>query len=235
MSGPRVVSLVPSATETLLALGVVPVACTRFCEQPDLVHVGGTKNPDVAAIVGLAPDLVVMDEEENRREDFEALSSAGLAVFATAVRDLADVDGAMAALAERVGARFEPAPPPAPAGRRGTAFVPIWRRPWMALGTPTYASSVLAALGFENVMAGSAPYPQVELAAVADRHPDVVLAPDEPYPFAERHRAELSLLGAPVVFLDGKDLFWWGWRSAGALTRLEAQLGPLARELARGS
>ena len=64
---PRVVSLVPSVTETLLAWGIQPVACTRFCEQPSLHHVGGTKDPDVAAIADLGPDLVVVDEEENRR------------------------------------------------------------------------------------------------------------------------------------------------------------------------
>ncbi len=73
----RVVSLVPSATETLRALGVTPVACTRFCEQPDLETVGGTKDPQVDAIVALAPDLVVVNDEENRREDADALVAAG--------------------------------------------------------------------------------------------------------------------------------------------------------------
>ncbi|MEY2588091.1 MAG: hypothetical protein QOJ67_75, partial [Acidimicrobiaceae bacterium] len=63
----RIVSLVPSATESLLAWGVTPVAVTRFCEQPELLAVGGTKDPDVAAIVALRPDLVVLCEEENRR------------------------------------------------------------------------------------------------------------------------------------------------------------------------
>ena len=48
----RVVSLVPSTTETLLAWDVDVVACTRFCEQPHLRHVGGTKDPDTAGIVG---------------------------------------------------------------------------------------------------------------------------------------------------------------------------------------
>jgi ABC-type enterochelin transport system substrate-binding protein len=72
----RVVSLVPSVTETLLAWGLPVAACTRFCEQPDLVHVGGTKDPDLDAIVGLEPDVVVMDREENRRDDAEALMAA---------------------------------------------------------------------------------------------------------------------------------------------------------------
>ncbi|MDX6717722.1 MAG: hypothetical protein QOH30_4280, partial [Baekduia sp.] len=100
----RVVSLVPSATETLLAWGIVPVACTRFCEQPSLPAVGGTKDPDVAAIVGLRPDLVVVDEEENRREDHGELIAAGIDVHVLAVRSLADVDRQLGALATRVGA-----------------------------------------------------------------------------------------------------------------------------------
>jgi len=64
---PRVVSLVPSVTETLVAWGVPPIACTRFCEQPDIAHVGGTKRPKLERIIELEPDLVVMCDEENRR------------------------------------------------------------------------------------------------------------------------------------------------------------------------
>ena len=66
----NVVSLVPSVTETLSAWGVTPIACTKYCERPDLHHVGGTKNPEVEAIVALEPDLVVVDVQENRLEDF---------------------------------------------------------------------------------------------------------------------------------------------------------------------
>ena len=81
-SAMKIVSLVPSVTETLLAWDITPVACTRYCEQPDLRHVGGTKNPDVDAIIALSPDLVVLDAEENRREDHDALVAAGISVHA---------------------------------------------------------------------------------------------------------------------------------------------------------
>ena len=84
----RVVSLVPSVTETLTAWNVEPIACTRFCERPDLPHVGGTKNPDIAAIVALAPDLVVVDRQENRREDADALGRAGLQLSVLDVRSI---------------------------------------------------------------------------------------------------------------------------------------------------
>jgi ABC-type Fe3+-hydroxamate transport system substrate-binding protein len=222
---PRVVSLVPSVTETLLAWGVEPVACTRFCEQTQLHHVGGTKDPDLAAIGDLAPDLVVLDEEENRREDHDALVAAGLAVHVLAVRDLAGLDEQMAALAGAVGARWEPigaveAPEPS-----RSAWVPIWKRPWMALGEPTYGSAVLRALGIANVAAADGAYPEVEPSAARQRGADVVVAPSEPYPFGERHRSELTQAADDVRFVDGRDLLWWGARTSGALERLATTLG----------
>jgi ABC-type hemin transport system substrate-binding protein len=216
----RVVSLVPSATETLLAWGITPVACTRFCEQPEIRAVGGTKNPDVAAIVELAPDLVVVDEEENRREDHDALIEAGLEVHALAIRSVHDLDPQLSALADRVGASWEPIGtlPEAPASTR--ALVPIWRRPWMALGEPTYGASLLAALGVAVVPNEAGPYPEVEL---DDLVADVVLVPSEPYDFKDAHLAELSKV-APTVRVDGQDLFWWGARTPAAIERLRAAL-----------
>ena len=225
----RVVSLVPSVTETLLSWDVVPIACTRFCEQPNLPHVGGTKDPDVAAIVALAPDLVVVDEEENRREDADALVAASLAVHVTAVRSLADVAPTLAALAARLNFEFS-----APKWRsdnhfgdqnRKRVFVPIWRRPWMTINADTYGSSLLAAAGVENVFADHPDrYPTIELDDARARGAELVLAPTEPYPFRERHRLELEAAVAPVRFVDGQDLFWWGARTPAALDRLRSQL-----------
>ena len=101
-AGSRVVSLVPSASETLVALGVPAVACTRFCELAGVPTVGGTKNPDVAAIVALAPDLVVVNDEENRWEDATAFIDAGIAVHSMSPRSVHDVGAEVRALAERV-------------------------------------------------------------------------------------------------------------------------------------
>jgi ABC-type Fe3+-hydroxamate transport system substrate-binding protein len=228
-------------TETLLAWGVRPVACTRFCEQPDLPHVGGTKNPDVDAIVALHPDLVVMCVEENRVEDADALAQAGVATAALTVESLDDVEVALRALAELATARADADADPAPARhdlaalatavadveRREAglrAFVPIWKRPWMTMAATTYGSSLLASLGVVNVFADAPDrYPEVTLEDAAARRPDVVLAPSEPYPFAERHVPQLEEV-APVVLVDGQDLFWWGTRTPSALTRLATQL-----------
>lgn len=230
-TAPRVVSLVPSVTETLLAWGVEPSGVTRFCEQPHLTQVGGTKNPDVAAIVALAPDLVVVNDEENRAEDAAELWAAGLAVHACSPRSVVDVPVALAALAraldldvaaDRLG---HPRSDVVPVGLR--AFVPIWRRPWMTLGTNTYGSSLLASFGVTTVSGGAADpgdrYPTVELADVEAAGPDVVLAPSEPYSFKPFHLDVLRQV-APVVEVDGQDLFWWGVRTPAAQGRLRAAI-----------
>ena len=158
------VSLVPSITETLLAWGASPLAVTRFCEAPDGVsRVGGTKNPDVDAIVALAPDLVIMDQEENRREDAEALERAGVTVHATTTSGPPRRCGSPPSRDSGLG--VGPTLPastrqPASMGRPGRLDVtsdhlagiragsrqlghpaqaqglgaPIWRRPWMSIG-----------------------------------------------------------------------------------------------------
>ena len=219
----RVVSLVPSVTETLRAWGLDPIAVTRFCEQPDLPMVGGTKDPDVAAIAALRPDLVVLDREENRREDADALTAAGLHLHVTHVIALADVAPMLDALAGAVGMRPMDASLHVAAARPVTrrAFVPIWRRPWMTCNGDTYGMSILRALGVAGCY-DDAPerYPTVELDDVIARRPDLVLLPSEPYPFAERHVAEARAMAADVRLVDGRDLFWWGVRTRDALDRL---------------
>jgi hypothetical protein len=216
------VSLVPSVTETLSAWDRTPIACTRFCERDDLEHVGGTKNPDVERIVRLSPDLVVVEAEENRREDHDALVDLGLDVLALHVRSLSDVNRAMGHLAERVESTWRDIDFGPTKAHRASVFIPIWRHPWMALGTPTYGADLLAHLGVSTIY-DNQPYPNVELEDVRARHPDVVWAPSEPYPFKERHRGELESV-APTYFVDGKDLFWWGERTRHALGRVDDQL-----------
>ncbi len=228
-AGPlRVVSLVPSVTETLLAWGIEPVAVTRFCEQPEFEAVGGTKDPDLDRIVELAPDLVVLCREENRWEDAEALTAAGLDIHVIDVRTVAGVALELAALAGAVDLGFGELRvagllgeveelPSEPASPR-SAFVPIWRKPWMSLADDTYGADVLRALGVRSVTTDHPDrYPTVSLEEMAAASPDLVIAPSEPYPFAERHRAELEAV-APVVFVDGADLFWWGVRTPAAIT-----------------
>jgi ABC-type hemin transport system substrate-binding protein len=226
----RIVSLVPSSTETLLALGADVVACSKYCEQPDLAHVGGTKNPDIAAIVALAPDLVVLDREENRIEDHDALVAACITVF---VSDVTDVSSGLAVVGQLCEAADVENPEsdwyfPDFSGTRRTAFVPIWRRPWMAISAATYGASLLSALGVDVVSFGDAAYPTVELSEVAAANPDLVLVPSEPYEFGDEHLIELAeaVPNAAVLRIDGQDLFWWGTRTPDALSRMARELAP---------
>lgn len=245
----RIVSLVPSLTETLFAIGAGPrvVAVTRYCEEPArevaaLPKVGGTKNPDVAAIAALAPDLVVVNAEENRREDFEALSALGLACFVTEPKTILDGIRTIARLGELTGCdagrtlaaeqeRRVRATLATITGRRPVRyFCPIWRKPWMTFNADTYAHDVLRAAGGANVCADDPTrYPTVTLAAVAEAAPEVVLLPDEPYRFTEKDRAALApladtpaLRAGRVHFVDGKALAWYGPRIADAVATFAA-------------
>ena len=212
-----------------------PVACTRFCEQPDLPAVGGTKNPDVEAIVALAPDVVIVNDEENRVEDADALTAAGLRVHSMSPRSVADVGPAVAALGHAIGADvpaslvaphwdrwLDEQRAAAPGARRRSAVL-IWRRPWMTTNADTYGSSLLDLLGVDNVFAGAGErYPEVTLEEIVARGADLVLLPDEPYAFRERHVREVAAAvpDADVRLVDGRDLFWWGVRTPAAVSRL---------------
>lgn len=230
----RIVSLVPSVTESLLAWGIEPVACTRFCEQPQLRHVGGTKDPDINGIVELSPDVVVVDREENRRDDAEQMVRRGLHVVDLHVTSLESAEAETRRLAELVGADFDPVPQTTCAPSTVTAFVPIWRRPWMTINSSTYGASLLASIGVAVSHADeSSPYPEVtsgELACLREqRGVGVVLLPTEPYAFADRHIPEIvDATGiSDVRIIDGRDLFWWGVRTAGARQRLAGVLADL--------
>ena len=110
-----------------------------------------------------------------------------------------------------------------------SAFVPIWRRPWMSISSATYGASLLAHLGIGLVQVDSDDaYPTVELAEIALAAPDLVLVPSEPYEFKPAHLGELheALPMAEIIEIDGQDLFWWGSRTPSAVSRLQAALAP---------
>jgi ABC-type Fe3+-hydroxamate transport system substrate-binding protein len=247
----RVVSLVPSLTEWLVSVGVGErlVGVTDWCAEPAevtarLPKVRGTKNPDLAAVRALAPDLVVANAEENRRIDVERLEAAGVAVYVTApvtvagavdeLRVLADVVGDLpgaAALDRRLraalaAARHRRTGRPEPA-RYACA---VWRDPWMWVGRATYAADLLALAGGEDVLDDpGGRYPRLEPAAVAALEPEVVLLPSEPYPFTEADAEEVAgWSGARVRLVDGRALTWYGPRIPSALQEARRLLGATA-------
>jgi ABC-type Fe3+-hydroxamate transport system substrate-binding protein len=228
----RVVSLVPSLTESVAvtAPGLL-VGATDWCSHPqdlEVTRVRGTKSPDVGAVVALAPDLVIANAEENREVDLDALRAAGLAVWVTYPRTvpeaLVSVERVLAAcgLAQPawLAEAFEVWAPPW-TGPRRTALVPIWRRPWMAVGSGTFTGDVLARLGVDNVLADHPErYPKVDLAALPPY--DLVVLPDEPYAFSPADGPEC--FDAPSVCVSGRLLTWYGPSLVQARTELAAAL-----------
>jgi ABC-type Fe3+-hydroxamate transport system substrate-binding protein len=219
----RVVSLVPSLTEAVAAS--VPGAlagATDWCTHPaglDVVRVGGTKNPKVERIVGLAPDLVLANEEENREPDLAALREAGLEVLVTEVRTVPqafdELERAMTACGapgrprwlEEAEAAWARLPVPE---IRTTAVVPVWRRPWMVLGRDTFAGDVLARLGVDNLYATHPErYPRIALEELREAAPGLVVLPDEPYRFTAADGPE-AFEGTPCALVSGRHLTWYG-------------------------
>lgn len=219
----RVVSLVPSLTEAVASTAPdLLVGATDWCSHPADLRVrriGGTKNPDVAAVVGLAPDLVIANEEENREPDLAALRAAGLRVLVTEVRDLDQAFRELhRVLVDGCGLRRPGWLDAAEAAWHGLpgadeplrAIVPIWRRPWMVLGRDTFAGDLLARLGVANVYAGHCDrYPRVPLADLLASDADLVVLPDEPYRFTADDGPE-AFPGLPAALVGGRHLTWYG-------------------------
>ena len=224
----RVVSLVPSLTEAVEAStpGQV-VGATAWCTHPAGLaaeRIGGTKNPDVARIVALRPDVVLANEEENRAADLAALREAGLAVWVTEIRTL---DQAFRSLdrmlttacglerrpawldeAEAAWAAVDALAQTTQAKRR--AVIPIWRRPWMVVGRDTFTGDVLRRLGVENVYAEHPErYPAIPVDELRAQGADLVVLPDEPYAFAAEDGPE-AFPGLPAALVSGRHLTWYG-------------------------
>lgn len=245
MPARRIVSLIPSITEILFAIGAGDrvVGCTIYCTEPpegvaNKTRVGGEKNPRLDVIRDLAPDLVIANVEENVREHVDTLRGWGIPVHVTYPRTVADgirLVGELGALLEvgeraraieaELRARYEQVRA-ATAGRRPRrVFCPIWRRPYMTINRDTYVHDMLAVAGGTNVF-GDEPrrYPEIALDQVAAADPEVILLPDEPYRFRRAHVAdfdpfpELSAVrNRRIHLVDGKLLSWYGPRIGEAL------------------
>jgi ABC-type Fe3+-hydroxamate transport system substrate-binding protein len=235
----RVVSIVPSLTEAVAATAPGLLAgATDWCTHPadlDVPRVRGTKNPDVDAIVALRPDLVVANAEENREPDLEALRAAGVPVWVTDVRALDAAFGSLERMlaacglarpawldeAERAWADATALSP------RRRAVVPIWRRPWMAVGLDTFTGAVLARLGVDNVLADVPDrYPRIDLGTLPPV--DLVVLPDEPYRFTADDGPE-AFPGVPAALVPGRHLTWYGPSLVEAPAVLLGRLGAALR------
>jgi ABC-type Fe3+-hydroxamate transport system substrate-binding protein len=239
VSAVRVVSLVPSLSEAVaLSLPDLLVGATDWCTHPPgltVTRVGGSKYPDLDAVLALHPDVVLVNVEENRQADADALRAAGVQVYVTYPRT---VDGALDELGRLLaflGAPTEPGwlraartawtavKPPRTARR---AIVPVWRRPWTVLGGDTFAGDVLNRLGVTNVYAEHPErYPRPAMAQLAADRPDLVVLPDEPYPFSAADGPE-AFGGVPCALVSGRHLTWYGPSLVDVPSLLREQLAP---------
>jgi ABC-type Fe3+-hydroxamate transport system substrate-binding protein len=223
LDGPprRVISLVPSLTETLFDLGAgdAVVGVTDFCifpENLDRPRLGGTKNPRIDAIRALAPDLVHMNLEENLRRHAEQIETFA-PTFVTEPKSVDDVATLIATLGAIHDRRERTADLLAELQRERellprrafTFAVAIWKKPWMWCGGDTYVSHLVEEAGGTNVLRDRERYPSLDVAKV---EADVIFLPDEPYAFTEADAAECD---APTVLgpFPGHLFTWHGTRT----------------------
>lgn len=244
----RIVSLCPSITEALFAMGAGPriVGVTDYCVHPregvaSLDKVGGSKLPDLDRIFALRPDLVVMNEEENRVEDFEEISARAIPVVrtfprtvldtASMLRDVGKAVGCEAA-AEKIARDVERAVEAALASSRGKpplrAACLVWMRPFMAVNRDTFVHDMMRIAGFENVFADRPErYPRLEARELeglrARQGLEAILLPNEPFEFVAQHATEIAALvrlpTARAVLCDGQALSWYGSRTPWGIER----------------
>jgi ABC-type Fe3+-hydroxamate transport system substrate-binding protein len=248
----RIISLVPSLTKTISDLGLAErlVGVTDFCvDPPDLwrriPRVGGTKNPDIAAITALNPTHIIVNAEENRREDIGRLAEIAplLNTFPKSPADVPNLLRDMDTFLKPAGGAREyilacnealaSAERNKGAGEfYGKRFLYlIWRNPWMAVGEDTYISRFLGMMGMSNALSGHGErYPVIEPLVLKDLRPDVVFMSSEPWPFRKRDATafreacgessmDYSIDGSiDCRWIDGKLTSWYGSLTAKAIT-----------------
>jgi ABC-type Fe3+-hydroxamate transport system substrate-binding protein len=222
----RVVSLVPSLTETLFDIGAgdTVAGVTDFCIFPENLErprLGGTKTPRVEAIRALAPDLVYVNLEENLPRHSKQIEEFA-PVFATEPKSVADVAELIATLGaiHRVDVRAwtDRLAPVQPAASF-TFLCPIWKKPWMWCGGDTYVSNLIESVGGLNLMRHLKRYPTIDLDCALALEPQVVFLPDEPYAFTAE---DAKLFENVVGPFSGHLVTWHGTRTIRGLEFLRS-------------
>jgi ABC-type Fe3+-hydroxamate transport system substrate-binding protein len=252
----RIVSVVPSQTELLSELGLDEevVGITKFCVHPagwlqSKRRVGGTKKLDTAIIRSLHPDLILANKEENTRAQLEELM-AEFPVWISDIRTLPEAadmirsvgmatgrEGRAASLAAGIRERFAAlAAGYVQPGTRPKACYLIWHRPWMAAGGGTFIHEMMGYCGLENVLGHLPRYPAVRPEQLQACRPEVVLLSSEPFPFAEKHAAEMRLIlpDAKILLVDGEMFSWYGSRLLDAPAYLQKTAGLVREALESG-
>lgn len=223
----RIISLVPSLTELLLDLGLSDqlVGRTRFCVRPedkvdDIPIIGGTKNPRIDKILDAEPDLIIANQEENRKEDIDELQKM-CEVMVTDIRTIEDallaiyelgkrldVQQKAQQMIERINQLYEDRPNEPPLQ---TAYF-IWRNPWMSVGNDTYIHDVMQQWNLTNIFGFKKRYPIIKMEDVHNFNPELILLSTEPYPFKEKHITEVEdyCPDTRILQVDGQWFSWYG-------------------------
>jgi ABC-type Fe3+-hydroxamate transport system substrate-binding protein len=237
----RVVSLVPSITETVFDLGAGEslIGVTDFCIFPPDINasrIGGTKNPVVEKIRELRPDLIYANLEENLKRHVEEMQTFA-PVFLTEPKRVEDVLRLFAVmgeihqrrsdakrLAESIRKELAGAAP-----REFTFACPIWKDPWMWCGGDTYVSDLVTTVGGHNVLGARSRYPKVTVEEVLAISPDIVFLPDEPFPFTDNDVDALRRVGMRAIVgpFPGHLFTWHGSRTILGLRFLSESLAAL--------
>ena len=231
----KVISLVPSITEMLYALGVEPVAQTIFCIHPadkfkDAAKIGGTKKLKISEILDLNPDLVIANKEENLKEEIEPIAQkvptyiSDIGTISEAERMIEDIglildcENKASALIKSIRnnrqdrAGFEP---------RSYLYL-IWREPYFVTGSDTFITDMLNEVGLVNAF-NEDRYKEISMEDMRRIEPDYVFLSSEPYPFKIIHVNELQpmLPDSKVVLIDGEMVSWYGSRIPDGLKYLK--------------
>lgn len=222
----KVISLVPSITETLFDLGLTSdeiIGRTKFCIHPqefvnDVEIIGGTKNLNIEKIRALKPDLIIANKEENVKEQVEELMK-DFKVLVTNVETLADNYDLIKQLGHLFGKdenalifnlkTDEAFDIPKSEKSLKVAYL-IWKEPYMTVGGDTFISRVLEKLGFENLFKDQKRYPEVQLEDLKEA--DLILLSSEPFPFKEKHIVEIQniCVDQKMMIVDGEAFSWYG-------------------------
>lgn len=227
----RIVCLVPSITELLCDLGLEDkiVGITKFCVRPETcykskVRVGGTKDFDVEAIRLLNPDIIIANKEENQKDLLITLKK----YFPVWISDVETTDQAVEMiellgevfkrtieskdLVKKINFNFDKIEP---LDKEIFVAYLIWKKPYMSINGNTYINNMLHKCGFKNVFSGSpSRYPKITTDLLQKAKPDVIFLSSEPYPFKEKHFAELQEMcpNARIFLVNGEMFSWYGSR-----------------------
>ena len=222
----RIVSLVPSITESLFDFGLTEmevVGRTKFCIHPQTLItnvpvIGGTKNLNLDKIKSLKPDLIIANKEENEKLQIEELGKY-FEIWLTNIENLQDNQNFLTELGtllnkqelalnfnEKINVIFDSSKELSP---KKVAYL-IWKNPYMTVGSDTFIHEIIEKIGFTNLFKDSKRYPEISVNQMKEA--EYVFLSSEPFPFQQKHIDELQkeLPDSKIMLVDGEAFSWYG-------------------------